>query len=168
MLEWTVHHSPVWGCVVADHIYPYQQPKSPTISVWASELDHEALEKGGLIFWIALWMAECVSLIRARDGTDAVWKEGNWQWLLAMFYMYRLPKHCWWLKYTPFIEMVFPHGSGLSAGWCALPHCKNGFRNSFEVLTWPPDISMQSSISGMCLEGGGKRSVSLRVHLTRL
>lgn len=61
---------------VGAHAKPCPQPKSPTLSLWASELDKGAIEESGLysginiFFYIIMWMVRCVLLTFWKDDTN--------------------------------------------------------------------------------------------------
>lgn len=69
----------ILGCVA--HADPCSPPKTPTTGMWASKLDHEAMEEGGLVWWITFSctsyrpgeeMAPRSTMGRRRFKTDAL------------------------------------------------------------------------------------------------
>ena len=127
--------------------YPCQPLKALSMGTWASELDHGAMEEGGLVWWIMFsftscgWPGVCVSLTWETHGTRKhygkkasrqIWCFGQCSDLGSCypcgcyFDMYHLPKHCCRLC-TPFHVSNIP--------WWLVPQSK-----SYEVLTWPPNF----------------------------
>ena len=81
----------VWGCIATDQsgcqCWPLTSvpcEEEPTMGTWASELDHRAMEEGGLVWWMTFsftscgWPGVCASLTFGNTWHhDALWEEGK-------------------------------------------------------------------------------------------
>lgn len=144
--------------------------RSPGLQ-WALQLDHRAMEEGGLVWWITLsfrscaYLGACASLTRKRDEECNIGRRqcdplGN---VLLGTLGPAIHVDVTLTRTTNlnivadqvhnFMETVFPDDSGLSAGIHTLSDCKKWFRNGLRNTTtysrcWlclqNPQISTQS------------------------
>lgn len=128
--------------------------KMLTMGMRASEMDHGALEKGCLAWWIPLYSNGMYWGIRA-----------SWQWHFGQCYAGKP----WYavhsgvtLTHNNYLnivaeyvylstEMIFPHGFGLfrqDNATCHKAKMDQGWfeKNEFEVLKWPPNFPVLNSI----------------------
>ena len=176
----------IWGCIGADQsgcpCWPLTTTEKANSWHRASELHHGVMEEGGLAY-ITFSFTSCgwLAYLGSTWHHDALWEEGQlaeavWcfgqcsagkPWVLPSTWMllWHLPEHC-----TPF------HGNGLMAvaSFSRIMHCatkqkwfRNGLRSTTTSLRcWLglqiPQISIQSSICGMCLTN---KSNPWRPHL---
>ena len=182
--KYTVHRRLfcIWGCMAVDQsgcpCWPRPPLKSPIMSMWASELDHWAMEEDGLVWWIPFSFKSCgwlgaFALLTWEEHMAPGCNMGRWLadgdslMLLAMFCLETLGPAIhvdvtWHLPHSivadhiyPLMETVFPDGCGLFHQDNAPYHKEKLFRSTTTSLRcWLriqiPQISIQSSICGMC------------------